>query len=71
MPATRKPVAPPGFDMTRQEAADYLGVTIRAVESWAVRGLYLPYLKLGGRCWYRKVDLDDFIARSVRDVQTG
>ena len=48
--------------LTRQEAADYLGVTKGTLEVWASTGRYnLPYVKIGRLVKYRLGDLLDFI----------
>lgn len=54
--------------VSREEAAQYLGVTTGTLAAWACNGRYdLPYVKIGSRCMYRVHDLDAFIeARTVR-----
>ncbi|QLH42456.1 MAG: helix-turn-helix domain-containing protein [Coxiellaceae bacterium] len=50
--------------LTREQAAEYLGVTARTLAVWAcVKRYPLPYVKVGRLVKYRRSDLDDFIAR--------
>jgi excisionase family DNA binding protein len=49
--------------LTRQEAADYLGVKFHTLEVWACTGRYkIKYIKVGRSIRYKKEDLDAFIA---------
>lgn len=48
--------------LSRQAAADYLGVTPQTLAIWACTGRYgLPYIKIGRLVKYDKADLDRFI----------
>lgn len=48
--------------MSRNEAADYIGVRPQTLASWACNGRYgLPMVKIGRYAKYRKIDLDRFI----------
>ena len=50
--------------LSRQDAAIYLGVTVRTLAVWKCTGRYdLPCVKIGRLAKYRKSDLDAFIAR--------
>ena len=50
--------------LTREQAADYLGVTSRTLAVWAcVKRYSLPYVKVGRLVKYRRTDLDEFISR--------
>lgn len=51
----------PDGRMSRRDAALYLGVRRKTLAMWSVTGRGPPVLKVGGRCFYRKADLDDFI----------
>jgi excisionase family DNA binding protein len=52
--------------MSRQSAADYLGVGMQTLAAWACNKRYqLPYVKIGRRVMYRQSDLDAFIARNL------
>lgn len=49
--------------MTREEAADYLGVRPQTLSVWATTGRYdLPFVRVGRCVRYRLSDLDAFIA---------
>ncbi len=55
---------------TREQAADYLGVTSRTLAVWAcVKRYNLPYVKVGRLVKYRRTDLDEFIARRTISQQ--
>lgn len=48
--------------LTREQAADYLGITPRTLAVWAcVKRYNLPYVKVGRLVKYRRADLDAFI----------
>lgn len=50
--------------LTREQAADYLGITSRTLAVWAcVKRYNLPYVKVGRLVKYRRADLDAFIER--------
>lgn len=52
--------------LTREQAAQYLGVTSRTLAVWACTKRYnLPFVKVGRLAKYRKSDLDAFIASRV------
>jgi excisionase family DNA binding protein len=56
--------------LTREEAAEYLGVTSRTLAVWAcVKRYNLPYVKVGRLVKYRRSDLDNFIARRTVSQQ--
>ncbi|MES2218945.1 MAG: helix-turn-helix domain-containing protein [Pseudomonadota bacterium] len=56
--------------LSRQEAAEYLGLKKHTLEVWAVRGGNgLRYIKIGRLVRYRQEDLDDFIhTRTLGDA---
>ena len=50
--------------LTREQAAQYLGVTPRTLAVWAcVKRYSLPYVKVGRLVKYRRAELDAFIER--------
>ena len=50
--------------LTREQAAEYLGIAPQTLAVWAVTGRYdLPMIKVGRCCRYRKADLDKFLDR--------
>ena len=51
----------PDGRMTRRHAAAYLGLKEKTLAMWAVEGKGPPVIRVGGRCFYRIADLDDFI----------
>ncbi len=58
--------------MTRNEAADYLGVASGTLANWQCSGFRrLPFLKLGRHIRYRKQDLDGWIEASVQNRIEG
>lgn len=60
--------------LTRDQAAEYLGITPRTLAVWAcVKRYNLPYVKVDRLVKYRRSDLDAFIARRTvqQDGQEG
>jgi excisionase family DNA binding protein len=53
--------------LTRQEAADYLGISKQTLAIWNCTGRYrIPFVKIGRLVKYRKSDLDAFIAGNLK-----
>ena len=49
--------------LTRDQAAEYLGVRSQTLAAWATAGRYdLPMIKVGRLVKYRRTDLDAFLA---------
>ncbi len=59
---------PNGFDFDRRGAAEYLGLTIKALDDWAYKRKNLPYAVIGKKAWYRRSDLDALIRRRTVKV---
>ena len=51
----------PDGRMTREDAALYLGLKPKTLAMWAVEGRGPKSMRVGGRCFYFKADLDAFI----------
>ena len=50
--------------LSREEAAEYLGVSAKTLSNWATSGRYdLRFIKVGRRVIYLKSDLDAFMAK--------
>jgi hypothetical protein len=47
--------------MEREEAAKYIGRAAKTLAQWAVQGIGPKSVKVGGRVFYFKADLDAFI----------
>jgi excisionase family DNA binding protein len=48
--------------LTREEAADYLGIAPQTLSVWACTGRYaLPFTHVGSRVRYWRSDLDRFV----------
>lgn len=48
--------------LTREQAADYIGVKPQTLALWACTGRYeLPFIKVGRSVRYKRVDLDAFM----------
>ena len=57
--------------LSRNEAAQYLGIKPQTLAVWASVGRYdLPYIKVGRCPKYRVEDLDAFLERNTQ-TQTG
>jgi excisionase family DNA binding protein len=49
--------------LTREQAAEYLGIKTQTLAAWAVTGRYnLPCIKVGRLAKYRREDLDKWLA---------
>jgi len=49
--------------LTRDQAAEFLGVKVQTLAAWACSGRYsLPMVKVGRRVKYRLADLEKFLA---------
>lgn len=60
-----KPLGPERAVMTREEAADYLGVSVPTL--WRmVRAGEVPHVMVGKRARYRREDLDAYLDGNVR-----
>ena len=58
LPATRSPV------VSREQAAEYLGIKSQTLAAWASKGNFdLPLVKIGRLAKYRLVDLDAYLSR--------
>jgi predicted site-specific integrase-resolvase len=53
----------PDGRMTRRDAAKYLGLKEKTLAMWSVAGKGPPVLHVGGRCFYRQSDLDEYVAK--------
>jgi hypothetical protein len=52
--------------MSREAAASYLGVQPQTLACWASsKRVQIPYVKIGRRVMYRRIDLDAFCAANV------
>jgi hypothetical protein len=51
----------PDGRMSRDDAALYLGHKPKTLAQWALKGRGPRHIKVGGRCFYYRVDLDSFI----------
>ncbi len=48
--------------LTREQAAEYLGIAAQTLAIWATTGRYnLPFIKVGRLARYRRRDLDKFL----------
>jgi excisionase family DNA binding protein len=48
------------------QAAQFLGVSVRTIQSWRVTGSGCPYVKLGRSVRYQKAKLIDWIEQNTR-----
>lgn len=52
--------------LTRQQAAEFLGLAVVTLEVWASSQRYdLPYIKVGRAVRYRREDLEAFLERNT------
>jgi excisionase family DNA binding protein len=52
----------PDGRMTLDDAAIYLGITVQTLRNWRSRGRAPRSLKVGGKVFFYRVDLDRYIA---------
>ena len=55
----------PDGRMTRDNAAQYLGLKPKTLAMWAYQGKGPSVVRVGGRCFYFKGELDRFIERNA------
>ena len=58
----------PDGRMSRQDAAKYLGMQDKTLAAWAVSGKGPRSVRVGGRCFYYRNDLDAFIRGDAQAV---
>lgn len=53
--------------LTTRQAAEFLNIHQNTLSNWRSTGMYdLKYLKIGGRVYYRKTDLEAWIESRER-----
>jgi excisionase family DNA binding protein len=52
------------------QAAQFLGVSVRTIQSWRVTGSGCPYVKLGRAVRYQKSKLIEWIEQNTRITTT-
>ena len=52
--------------MGREEAARYLGMKPQTLAKWVTQGKGPRYVRVGGRVFYFKADLDSFIQEGMQ-----
>jgi len=57
----------PDGRMTASVAATYIGVSQFTLERWRREGVGPSFVKLEGKYFYRKTDLDEWIEESVHE----
>ena len=55
----------PDGRMSRENAAKYLGLSAKTLAMWKLSGKGPPWVKVGGRIFYFRTDLDTFIRRDA------
>ena len=57
--------------LSRSEAAAYLGVSAQTLASWACnKRVDIPFVKIGRRVQYRRIDLEAFCATNRKGLPT-
>lgn len=55
--------------LSNKEAASYLGIAEHTLHVWRCTKRYpIPFLKIGSKVYYRKADLDAWLASRVHGV---
>jgi hypothetical protein len=52
----------PDGRMDRANTARYLGLSVQTLATWSMRKIGPSPIRIGGRVFYRKADIDRFIA---------
>lgn len=63
----RSMIVTPDGRLSRPHAAKYLGVAVQTLANWRSLGRGPNCIKIGGKVFYRLVDLEAFVAATVRD----
>lgn len=59
-------------NFSRPEAAAYLGVSAQTLASWACnKRVDIPFVKIGRRVQYRRIDLEAFCAANRKGLPTS
>jgi hypothetical protein len=53
--------------LTARECADYRRCSIRTLDRERETGLGCPYVRIGRRIFYRRGDVEQFIAKHIRN----
>jgi predicted DNA-binding transcriptional regulator AlpA len=62
-------MSPPHQLLKTSEAAEYLRLSVSQLNNWRMEGAGPPFVKLGGRVFYRLKDLERWLeARTVRST---
>ncbi len=51
--------------LTRQQAAEFLGLQVQTLAAWAMTGKHLPFIKVGRSVRYRQSHLDAYIEKQT------
>ena len=51
--------------LSSAEVAERLGTTDAVLRTWRYRKVFLPYVKIGGRCVYRTSDVEAYLAANT------
>lgn len=56
------------FDLTPQQAAEYLGVNVATIKRWASKGKLVGWKTPGGHWKFRRSDLDALLPEPAESV---
>ena len=65
-PEPREEGTPAHRLLSEVDAAEFLGLSIRTLQSWRLTGAGPVYSKIGSRVRYARADLDAFVAANRR-----
>ncbi len=60
----------PDGRMDRKNSAIYIGCAPKTMADWAVKGIGPAYVMVGGRAFYFRDDLDDWIGSKGKSVSS-
>ncbi|CTQ56846.1 DNA binding domain, excisionase family [Roseibium album] len=53
--------------LNEKEVAEILGISVRTLQSWRVKGGELKFIRLGRAVRYRQCDLDEFVQGNLKN----
>jgi excisionase family DNA binding protein len=53
--------------LNEKEVAEILGISVRTLQSWRVKGGELKFIRLGRAVRYRQCDLDEFVQGNLNN----
>ncbi len=68
---TRRVFIHPDGRMNRKNAALYVGCASKTLADWATKGIGPHYVMVGGRAFYFRDDLDEWIGSKIKSASSS